>query len=963
MATVHLHVHSWFSFGRGTASPEALCLAAARQGVEAIALTDLGGLYGIPEFLAAAHRHGIHPIVGAALPDRSVPRSVGSGRAVVLARDPEGWAEISRLLSRRHGAPRMPLNALLEELSDHVWILSPDLSLLKAVRRVRGTDRLLAELRAGTRWEGLAEQAEGLGLNVVGTAGVQLSDPSERRFQRLLLAVREKRPFARVARWELASERGWMLDDGGMRAAFSRKPEALDMAVEVARDCRCGAALDSVSMAAGEPDEAAARELTERVGQLAARRYGEALPSVAARLERELRILTRGSRPSSLLLLAEAAAWARQDGRAAFPSAELAGSVVAWCLDLTPLEPVAAGLPPEALCNDSVDGVLQADLLVADSARTGLVRFLEQRVGADRVGRPGRFVRWGLHDAVRDIARSAALRPSECERVLRQLPADWRGEGPDELLARCPRLVGAGLDEPPWDRILRAAARLAGVPHALGAAEGVLVGGRALVDRVPSEHADGSLVIQWDHHGARAMGLLAARLPSDRAAALLLRTGRGETSPEPAEQTAAGLGEAWRTGLLLGCPALEPRPVRVRLAGSEGLSEVMDALGGVERGQTSEVLIADAAAFASLTPEEADRLRRGLGPGGSPAERARLRRRFVEGALAAGVGTTEAAWRWEQLGAAVRIAPRRAELVPLALGGLRLLDVRRRRPAAALAALLSVPGGHYPAWVYVAGALRRGVSVLPPSVQDAHADPLCPAAGVVRIGLGQIRGVRQDLAAAITDARRTDGRFESFEDFLARVPAGIDEVDALVAAGALDDVDGSLDRDDLRVLHRRLRWKSATGTRDLRSLRELREQQLTGAHTTRRAARLRDELGALGLTLSGHPLEIVTDQLPDDAVQGAALARCIGSRVRVAGWIAHVSGPQGGLDKRWVCELDDGSALLAARIPDRLVRQPLSGPWVLSGSVTGDGRDVRVEVDALRALDLEGADRAVADAG
>ena len=87
MPTAHLHVHSSYSFGVGTASPETLCLAAARQGVDSLALTDLGGLYGIPDFLAAAHRHGIHPVVGASLPDPSMPRSLHSGRAVVLARE------------------------------------------------------------------------------------------------------------------------------------------------------------------------------------------------------------------------------------------------------------------------------------------------------------------------------------------------------------------------------------------------------------------------------------------------------------------------------------------------------------------------------------------------------------------------------------------------------------------------------------------------------------------------------------------------------------------------------------------------------------------------------------------------------------------------------------------------------------------------------------------------------------
>jgi error-prone DNA polymerase len=938
MPTAHLHVHSSYSFGLGAASPEALCLAAARQGVDALALTDLDGLYGIPDFLAAAHRHGIHPVVGASLPDPTVPRSMGTGRAVVLARDPVGWREIARLLTARHAAPRAALSTFLEGLSEHVWVLSPDLSLLKTVRRVRGTDHLLAELRAGTRWERLADEATALGLDVVGTAGVQLSDPSERKFQKLLYAVQRKRPFARVARWELASERGWLLDEGGMRAAFSRRPDALERAAEVARDCRCGAEPDPVALAAGAPSrEDAARELDARVRAALTARFGDELPEpVARRVDRELVTLRRGARPESMLLLADLAAELRLGGRLAVPDAGLAGSVVAWALELTPRDPMELALSPSRLCCDGTDGQLRLDLGVAAAVQPAAIRGLQERLGPQCVGRPARFLRWTLREAVRDIARSAALRPSECERVLRQLPDDWRGEGPDELLARCPRLVGAGLDQDPWRGILRSAARLAGMPRRIEMGDGVIVSGRPLVDRVASEHTRDGLVLQWDRAGAAAMGLLAMELREDRAATLVLHAG--------GDQGTVDVGEALVRGDTVGCPGLEDADVRARLRhGAGALGEVLRALAG--DGGFLEDRLAEAAMWAALSDGEVERLRVGLASGG-PAERAWLRRRFVEGARSRGITGGESGLRWDGLLRAVEGAASRAELVGPALAALRCARLSVEHPDALLAALLSVPGGRYPLWVHVAVARRRGVRVLPPSVQEAGIASSRPAAGVVRVGLGLVHGVREELAAAIVQSRQEQGRYLDLGDFLGRVPAGIDEVDALVAAGALDDVDEGFARSQLRIVHRRLRWAGGSAPGPA-------ESTLPADSVSRRAAELRDELGALGFTVSGHPMEMVQDRLADDVVEGAALPRCVGSRVRVAGWIAGRTATEG-LHRSWRCELDDGTALFEARVPDRLVRGALAGPWTLAGEVREEAGRVELIADTVEVIHLDG---------
>ena len=97
---IPLVVRSHFSFGRGTASPAALCRAARRMGYRRLALTDTDNLCGLWPFLAACRREGITPIVGAEVTEPGRPQGP---RAVCLVRDPAGYAHLCRILTRRHG--------------------------------------------------------------------------------------------------------------------------------------------------------------------------------------------------------------------------------------------------------------------------------------------------------------------------------------------------------------------------------------------------------------------------------------------------------------------------------------------------------------------------------------------------------------------------------------------------------------------------------------------------------------------------------------------------------------------------------------------------------------------------------------------------------------------------------------------------------------------------------------------
>jgi len=963
MSVVHLHAHSTFSLGRGTASPDALCAAAARQGVEALALTDLETLAGVPEFLVAAERHGVQPILGVSFPDPGVPRSTQSGRAVVLARDLEGYAELCRLVTRRHASPHTPLNRVLEGCSEHLWVLTPDFSLLKAVLRVRGPRFLLAELRAGADWERLAEEATARDVGVVGSAAVQLADASDRRFQRLLVAVHREVRFGRITRADLAPDRAWMLDEGAMRAAFSRWPDAIARAVDVARDCRVGdlhAHVGSPIGGAEQLGEVAAR-LRHEVVEVARERLGGPLPEVArARLERELATLCRGSRPAVVRLVADLAVHARGRGIPTWADAPASGSLVAWCLDLIPTNPLDANLPFPMLCNDAVDGALRLDLRVAAATRPRLVDRLRQELGDDRVARLGVIARRGLRDAVRDVSRSAAVPAPECDRVLGLLPAGWRGEGPDELLARHPRLQGGGLDEPPWDKILRAAARLEGVPRGLEVGDGVVLAGGPVGDRVPLQPADGRPVTQWGGAAAAAMGLVVLELPDDGAARLQLRAG-GSTDGRlpPLDALLPSLHE----GRTIGCPRLEDRLVRraLRRHRPGTLAELLRVVAGVPDEAFAELRAGAAATAAGLEDVVGDRLVRVFRDREARAERAALRRQLIEGLAACGESRAAAAQRWDELVAELPGAPLRSELLSAVSGGLRALALREADPVAFVAASLTERPDGWPLLVHVTEAQRQGIEFRRPCVQTGGVDTAA-IEGVVHVGLTEVRGVRHELGLEIVASRRLDGDFADLAQFLLRVPAADDEIDALIAAGALDALAPTGSRTDLRLQHRHLRPhrdRPRSGRR--RGATEPPAPALPprtdAERRSRQGARLRDQLAALGFTLEAHPMHIVADELGGDLCDpaGLAVARA-GERVDAAGWL--VAGKPGDPgppppDLRWGATFDAPLGLFDAAIPDRVIQgrtELLAGPCRMSGTVRCDGGYRWVEVEQIQRL-------------
>ena len=243
----HLHVHSYFSFGIGASSPEALAEAAANRGFSALACTDTNGVYGAIEFQDAAESAGLRPILGAHL-------VAGGQEAVALATDEQGWASLCRGITAIHwqdalasATPQVATAAIprgfrldLQLAHDRrgLIILSSDVTLLEQILRLSGPENLYAELIPGKHRHAVLAQARRLGLPPVATNGVVVANAEDWARHRLLRAISLNVALSACPPDRLSAREAWLRPASDLSRLFPDCPEALSNAAMIAERCR-----------------------------------------------------------------------------------------------------------------------------------------------------------------------------------------------------------------------------------------------------------------------------------------------------------------------------------------------------------------------------------------------------------------------------------------------------------------------------------------------------------------------------------------------------------------------------------------------------------------------------------------------------------------------------------------------------------------------------------------------------
>ena len=937
---VHLVVHTEYSLVDSVVRVRDLVDAARTHRMPAVAVTESANFFSLIKFYREAERAGIKPIVGT---DVRVASPAGEAhRLVLLCRHVEGYRQLSRLLSRAYlegdGTIRLPwldeggtdgliaISAFREGAVGHA-LARGEPAVARGVAEewsARFEDRYyLALERLGRDGEealvdDTVRLATDLGLPVVASNDVRFLRPEEFEAHEARVCIHEGWTLGDPDRPRRYTEEQYLRSETEMRDRFADVPEAIENTVEIARRCSVQIELgkDVLPEFPVEAGESAASRfaLTARTG-LDRRLGGESPASrYRERLEYEIEMVTKMGFSGYYLIVADFVAWARVNGVPVGPGrGSGAGSLAAWALGITDIDPIAYDLLFERFLNPERVSMPDFDIDFCMEGRDRVIDYVIERYGSDRVAQIITFGTMAAKAVVRDAGRALGLAFPFVDMIAKLVPFDL-GITLERALAEESALRDRYEADEDVRSLIDLARSLEGLVRNAGRhAGGVVISPGPLTDFTPlfREPDGGSPVTQLDKDDVEALGLvkfdflgLKTLTIIDRAAAMIDSARPGEPGLDigavPTDD--AETYELIRSGATTGVFQLESRGIRELVRGlrpsrfedivalvalfrpgplksgmvddfierKEGraaveylhpqIEPILSSTHGVILYQEQVMQIARELAGYSLGG--ADVLRKAMGKK-LPEEMARERAAFVAGAIRNEVKPHVANSLFDLMENFAEYGFNRAHSVAYALISYQTAWLKRHYPAAFMASALTADMDNTDRVVSLVDDCRGlGITVHPPDVNESAwaFEPDGPER--VRFGLGAVRGVGRSAAEGVVEAREAGGPFADLFDFCRRVDprrANRRVLEALIHAGALDRL-GPGRRAMTEVLGRAMRSAeraardSEAGQSDLFGDDAKEVDEFPDVTDFEMTERLAGERQTLGIYLSGHPI-------------------------------------------------------------------------------------------------------------
>jgi error-prone DNA polymerase len=530
-----LHCHSNFSFLDGASHPEELVEEAARLGLEAIALTDHDGMYGVVRFAEAAAELKVPTVFGAELslglsaPQNGVADPEGS-HLLLLATDPEGYRALCRVISaaqlrgQEKGRPVYDLKQVVEETRGRVLALTgcrkgavqqalrtegdPARELHRLVEWF-GADRVAVELtHAGLPTDteladALAGLAADAGLPTIASTAAHYATPQRFGLASALAAVRARRSLDDADGWLPAAGAAHLRSGAELAGRFEhRHPGAVARAAEFGRACAFSIRLVAPDLPPfpvppGHTEASWLRELTARG---VARRYGSfaEYPQAVTTVQRELKIIEDKNFPGYFLIVHDIVEFCRRSSILCQGRGSAANSAVCYALGITNVDAVGMGLLFERFLSPAREGYPDIDLDIESGRREEVIQYVYTTYGRGCAAQVANVITYRPRSAVRDMAKALGFSPGQQDAWSKRIER-WSG------------LVDTPLPEGMPDQVVTLAEQLLGFPRHLGIhSGGMVICDRPVSEVVPVEWArmPGRSVVQWDKDDCAAAGLV-----------------------------------------------------------------------------------------------------------------------------------------------------------------------------------------------------------------------------------------------------------------------------------------------------------------------------------------------------------------------------------------------------------------------------------------------------------------------
>ncbi len=875
---VHLHVHSEYSLLDGACRIEGLVARAKALGQTAIALTDHGVMYGAVDFYKACKAAGVKPIIGCEVYlaprtrfDKEHNLDANPRHLVLLCRNETGYRNLCAMVSRSftegfYGKPRVDLD-LLRRYGEGLIALSACLA-GEVPRRIlagdyQGAKAHALEMRALFGPDGyylelqdhrLKEQKEvnrailklhqETGIPLVVTNDAHYLTREDAPIQDVLLCVQTGKTVEDPHRMRFETDEFYLKSGEEMAALFPQWPEAVENTTRIAEACTMDFQfgtyhLPEFRLPAGCTDGDAYFESLCRAGF--ARRYPGGSPAYREQLEYEMAMIRRMGFVEYFLIVSDFIGYAKRQGIPVGPGrGSAAGSMVAYCLDITDVDPMKYSLYFERFLNPERVSMPDIDVDFCYRRRGEVIDYVNRKYGEDHVAQIVTFGTMAAKGAIRDVGRALSVPYAEVDAISKQVPNALHITLEQALRTSKP-LREMYESDPTVKKIIDTAKGLEGMPrHASTHAAGVVITRDPADTYVPLAKNDEAIVTQYPMTTLEELGLLKMDFLALRNLTVLDDAVQlvkahtpdfdGKAIPEDDPETFRMLSEGRTSGVfqmesagMTGvCVGLKPKdiedltaiialyrpgpmdsiprfiaakhdpstvtylhpslqPILANTYGcivyQEQVIEIFRHLAGYSLGQADMVR----RAMSKKKRKDIERERAAF-LHGDPA-------RGITGCAANGIPEETALRIYDEITDFANYAFNKAHAVCYAIVAYQTAWFKCHYPREYMAALLtSVLDSQGKIAEYMTECRAMGIHLLPPDVNQSGPHFTVDGADI-RFGLAAIKGVGRGVTGEIMDQRAQGGPFRSFPDFCQRMlDSDLNKrvLDSLIRAGAFD---------------------------------------------------------------------------------------------------------------------------------------------------------------------------------
>ena len=872
---VPLHVHTEYSLLDGAIKINELIKTASAYRMPAVAITDHGNIFGAIEFYRAAKKAGLKPIIGCEVyvaPDgrfnrKSSPSGENAFHLILLARNMDGYRNLVMLVSKAYlegfyYKPRIDMD-LLEQYSGGLIALSSCLhgeipyhlsqgmvdearEIAIRYKNILGPGNFYLEVQDnGLELQNevnrrLVELSRDLHIGLAATNDCHYLRKEDSRAHDILLCIQTGKTINARERLRFETDQLYFKSPEEMKAAFSEIPEAVLNTREIAERCNLEFKLDTFLLPKFEVESGETPEdYLERLSREGLKRkVGEAPPETyLRRLDYELDTIKKMGFASYFLIVWDFINFARNRGIPVGPGrGSAAGSLVAFCLDITEIDPIRYNLLFERFLNPDRISMPDIDVDFCKDRRPEVINYVAAKYGSEHVAQIITFGSMAARAVIRDVGRALDIPYAEVDRIAKLVPG-----GPnvtiDAAMATEPKLKEACKASPEIKELIEIAKRLEGLSrHASTHAAGVVISPSPLTDYTPlyKSPSDESVTTQFDMKSIEAIGLLKFDFLGLKTLTVIQETLRYlegtdkavdiKSIPFDDRKTYELLSAGLTTGVfqlessgmkdilvkmqpgrfedLIALVALyRPGPIgsgmiddfisrKKGLTKTEyelpQLKEILDETYGVILYQEQVMRIANK--LAGFTMGQADVLRKAMGK----KDRDKMKKlldEFVKGATANGIEEAKARRIFDLMAFFAEYGFNKSHSAAYAYLSYQTAYLKAHFPVEFMAANLSQEDSTDKIVRLINECRAMGIDILPPDINLSESR-FTVVGNSIRFGLDAVKGVGEAAVEQILQARR-DGPFKSIEDLIRRVTTrkvNRKVMESLVKAGALDSL-------------------------------------------------------------------------------------------------------------------------------------------------------------------------------